>query len=120
MMRFARATLMAVLLAALSVYAFDCFAASTPDEAMQCCDSMPCPEHNDDGSQDCCQTMSTSHAVFIQSYSMDSAFHTLVFFAVLPGAHALPGLESPPQIPLAVNSHAPPPSPKATSTLLRI
>src|SRR5215467_11908623 len=50
-MRVARAILMAFLVAALAAWSLDCFAGSTHDEAMQCCDSMPCPQHNHDGSE---------------------------------------------------------------------
>jgi|SRR5215472_2797767 len=119
-MRPAKAILMTLLVSSLAAYSFDCFAASTPDEAMQCCDSMPCPHHSHEGSQDCCQTMRSLHVPFMQSHPADAALHALVFFAMLPGADPLQSLDSQAQTLLAVNSHAPPGPPMAASIPLRI
>jgi hypothetical protein len=44
-MRFTKPILLAVVAIALATYASDRFAMSTPDEAMQCCDTMPCSSH---------------------------------------------------------------------------
>ena len=115
-----RAIFMAVLIAALGAYAFDCFAASTPDEAMQCCDGMPCPEHTHGDSQDCCRSMPSLHAPFVKSHSFDSASPDFVALAMLPGTVLLPRSDSSARIALAVNSHAPPDAPGAASTPLRV
>src|SRR5262249_57818078 len=84
----ARAIFMVVLVAALAAYSLDCFAASTPDEAMQCCDSMPCPQHSHDGSEDCCQTMPSLNAPFVQPHVLDIASHAPVVLAVAPSVAA--------------------------------
>jgi hypothetical protein len=118
-MRVARLIFVMLLVAGLTVYAFDCSAASTPDEAMQCCDSMPC-HHSHNGSQDCCENMQSSHLPFMQPHSLDTASHASTFHAMLPAADAVPRLDCFAQILLGVNSHAPPGMPTAAVTPLRI
>jgi hypothetical protein len=120
MMRVARPIFLMSLVAALTVYTFDCFRASTPDEAMECCDRMPCPEHSHDGSQDCCQTMQSLHVPFMQPHSVDHTSHALMFHAMLPGTDAFKSLDSSAHIPLIANSHAPPAVPTSAATPLRI
>src|ERR1700758_3303990 len=61
----ARPILIAALAVALAVYAFDCGAMTTPERAMQCCNSMPCSSQGHHG-QDCCKTMPAMHAPFVQ------------------------------------------------------
>jgi hypothetical protein len=119
MMRSARAIFMVVLVAGLGVYALDCFAASTPDEAMQCCGSMPCPHDSGDGSQDCCQTMPSLHAPFVRPHTVDNGSHAPVVLAYVPALNASQGLDFFASIQLAAHSHAPPP-PTAASMPLRI
>ena len=119
-MRLVRAILTGVCVAVLAMYALDCFPASTPDEAMQCCDSMPCPEHSQHGSQNCCQTMPSSHAEFVQPHSPDIAPHAPVLCAFLPVGNALQGLNGPARVLVTANSHAPPLTPAAASTPLRV
>ena len=63
MMRFAKPIFLAVLSIALAAYAFDCGAATTPEQAMKCCDSMSCSSHGHHA-QDCCKTMPAMHAAF--------------------------------------------------------
>jgi hypothetical protein len=41
-MKSGRAAFAALLVVALAAYAFDCGAAANPEQAMQCCNSMPC------------------------------------------------------------------------------
>jgi hypothetical protein len=48
-MRFAKPILLAALAVALAAYAFDCGALGTPEQAMQCCNSMPCSSHGHRG-----------------------------------------------------------------------
>jgi len=63
---------MAVLVVALAAYAFDCGAMTTPEQAMQCCASMPCAPHGHDG-QNCCKSMPSMHAPFVQSAVVHSS-----------------------------------------------
>ena len=122
MMRVTRAIFMAAVLAALALYAFDCFAASTPDVAMQCCDSMPCPEHSHGGSQDCCQTMPSLHAPFTVPHSVDTASHPLMPLAGLHAPIGAQGMDFQAPIRPAVGAdwHAPPDAPIESSIPLRI
>ena len=64
-MYFAKLILLAALAVALAAYAFDCGAMTTPEQAMQCCNSMPCSSQGHHG-QDCCKTMPAMHAPFVQ------------------------------------------------------
>jgi hypothetical protein len=109
----------ALLVAALAAYTSDCSAMSTSDEAMQCCNSMSCPSHGHENSQDCCKTMPSLHAPFVQPCSMHGVSLSLAVFAALPGVTASQGLSSAANI-FAVHCH-PPPTPKAAEpTPLRI
>lgn len=119
-MRASRAIGVVVLVAALAAYSTDCFAASTPDEAMQCCDSMPCPQQAHHGSEDCCRNMPSLHAPFVQPHAVDTAFHAPVVLAALPATTALQGLVFSANILLAVQSHSPPSAPAAASMPLRV
>jgi hypothetical protein len=58
MMRSIKPLFVAILALVLGAYAFDCEAATTPEQAMQCCKSMLCSSHGHHG-QDCCKTMPT-------------------------------------------------------------
>lgn len=82
LMRFARPILLAVVTILLAAYAFDCDAMSTPEEAMQCCGSMPCSSQGHQG-QDCCKTMPTMHAPFVKPSSVRQVSLSLVV-AMLP------------------------------------
>ena len=68
-MHLVRPIFLAVLTVVLAMYAFDCGAITTPEQAMQCCNSMPCSSqgHHD---QDCCKTMAAMHAPFVQPSSL--------------------------------------------------
>jgi len=61
-MSIAKPILLLALAAALANYAVDCSAMNTPEQAMQCCGSMPCPPHHGD-SEDCCKTMPSAQAL---------------------------------------------------------
>src|SRR5215471_2604194 len=119
-MRFARVIVTVVLVAGLAVYSLDCSAASTPDEAMQCCDNMPCPHHSAQASQDCCQNMPSWQAPLMQSHVVDTAGHAPLVLAVLPAASASQALESSAHVLFAEQSHAPPLPPSASVTPLRV
>jgi len=71
-MRLGKALLLVAIAVSLTAYAFDCAGMTTPDEAMQCCNSMACAPHGHQG-QDCCKTMPSMHAPFVQNASMHGA-----------------------------------------------
>ena len=81
-MKFGKPILVAVVTMLLGVYAFDCDGMTTPEQAMQCCDSMACSPQGHHG-QDCCQTMTSMHAPFVQSSTAYAGF-SLHVLAVLP------------------------------------
>jgi len=84
-MRFAKLALAAVVALLLGVYGFDCEAMTTPEQAMQCCGSMPCSPHGHDG-QDCCRTMPTMHVPFVKPSAVPASFH-LAIVASLAMSH---------------------------------
>jgi hypothetical protein len=88
---------------ALAAYSFDCGAAMTPEQAMKCCDSMPCSqgEHG----QDCCDTMPSAHASFVQPASVNVSFVSVVF-AIGQASIEFPDTDSPGYV-VVVHSHAP-------------
>jgi hypothetical protein len=118
-MRFAKPILLAVMAIALATYATDCFAMSTPEQAMQCCDSMHCSSHGHEHSQECCKTMPSMHAPFVQPVSAYGLSFSVVFVAVLPGFSALQGLDFSAGI-LTTHCHAPPIPQIAAPSPLRI
>jgi hypothetical protein len=118
-MRLARPILTAVVVVALAGYGLDCSAMSTPEEAMQCCDSMPCPSQGPDHSQDCCKTMPSIQAPFVQPHSAAGALFTLVALALLPDVMASQDVDSSARVLFTALSHAPP-IPQATPAPLRI
>ena len=67
---------------ALAAYVVDCSGMPTPDEAMKCCQSMPCSSSGH--SQECCKTMSQMHAPFVQPPSTHGVSFALNVTAVLP------------------------------------
>jgi hypothetical protein len=105
-MRFAKPILMAVLVAALAAYALDCGAMTTPEQAMQCCASMPCSPHGHDG-QDCCKSMPSLHAPFVQSTSAHGAAHAHTVVAVSVAIYDFASTLPEPGTPRA-HSHGPP------------
>lgn len=118
-MRFARTFLMAVLAVALAAYAFDCGAAmATPEQAMQCCNSMPCSSSSHQG-QDCCKTMPAMHAPFVQPSSVNGLQHSLVLVAALATLNEYHGVNSTARA-RAEHSHAPPIVYSVSSLPLRI
>jgi hypothetical protein len=105
MMRLAKPIFLAVLAVALAAYAFDCGATTTPEQAMQCCNSMPCSSHGHHA-QDCCKTMQTMHAPFVQPSSVHVSYSPLAF-AVLPATSESLALGSSNRV-IAAHCHAPP------------
>jgi len=81
-MRFPKPILIAMLGFAFAAYGFDCSPIMSPDQAMECCDSMNC-SHGMHG-EDCCQTGTSVHAPFVQPTSMHSAEFQPLALAALP------------------------------------
>lgn len=65
-MRFAKAVVIVVAVVAVGMCGFDCLAMTAPEQAMQCCNSMPCAPSSHHG-QDCCKTMPSVQTAFLQS-----------------------------------------------------
>jgi len=58
--------LLMIAVVALATYGLDCLAMTTPEQAMQCCNSMPCSPTGHHG-QDCCKNLPSLNASFMQS-----------------------------------------------------
>jgi hypothetical protein len=117
-MRFCKPILMAALVVALAAYAFDCGAVTTPEQAMQCCASMPCAPHGHDG-QDCCKSMPSMHAPFVQSAAVHGHLRTRTVAAVLTAFDDLnPTLAE--GVTTGMRSHGPPQISPNTLSPLRI
>jgi hypothetical protein len=116
-MLLARRVLFVALVVALATYVLNCAGMTTPEQAMQCCNSMPCSSQGHHG-QDCCKTMPSMHAPFVQPSTAHAgfSFHVLV---VLPASsesidlapsarsvtsdwHAPPLVHSPSPLPLRI------------------
>src|SRR6201988_4095770 len=93
MMHSIRPLFVAILALALGAYAFDCEAATTPEQAMPWCKAMPCSSHGHHG-QDCCKTMPTMHAPFVQPSSVQSVSFSPVVFAVMAASWESGDLDS--------------------------
>ncbi len=105
-MRFARAALLAVLTVALAAHGFDCGAMTTPEQAMQCCNSMGCSSHGHHG-KDCCKTMPAMRAALGLPSSVHGISFSAVALGVLPVFNASHGIEPSARM-VAAHSHAPP------------
>ena len=106
MMHSIRPLFVAIFALALGAYAFDCEAATTPEQAMQCCKSMHCSSHGHHG-QDCCKTMPTMHAPFVQPSSVHGVSFSPVVFAVMAASWECRDLDSFARS-IAAHCHAPP------------
>src|ERR1700730_3330707 len=117
-MRSVTRILRTVLAIALATYAFDCSAATTAEQSMQCCKSMHCSSHGHHG-QDCCKDMPTTHGPFVRLSSGHGFFSATVVLAAAPASagcvtlafsagtfatpcHAPPIFSPPPSRPLRV------------------
>jgi hypothetical protein len=118
-MRFAKPLLLTVMAIAFATYAFACLAMSTPDAAMQCCDTMSCSSHGHQHSQECCKTMPAMHAPFTQPATAHDLSFTPVFVAVLPEFNASQVLDSPSNV-FVAQCHAPPIPQAGSPSPLRI
>jgi hypothetical protein len=105
-MRLVRLSFLALLAVGLVTYEVDCSATMTPEQAMQCCNSMDCSSHEHHG-QDCCKTMPSMHTPFVQPPSVRGVpFHPVLFAAVPPYGQS-PDVATATII-IAADCHAPP------------
>lgn len=105
-MALARAAVLAVLTAALAAYGLDCAGMTTPEQAMQCCNSMQCASHGHRG-QGCCKTMPSMRAVLGQPSSAQGiAPAPVALGAVQPCVDPEHGISS--SCMIAERSHDPP------------
>jgi len=104
-MELARSTLLTVLAVVLAVYGLDCLGELTPEQAMQCCNSMYCSMHGHHG-QDCCKTMPKLYAPFVTS-SVHGPSFSLIVFAMMPASGVSGDLDSLARS-IAPQCHAPP------------
>ena len=118
-MHFAKTIMLALVVIAFATYAFDCSAMSTPDAAMQCCNTMPCSSHGHDHSQECCKTMPSMHAPFVQPASAHALSFSPIFVAVLAAFSASQVSDSRSNV-LTAQCHAPPVPQAAALSPLRI
>src|SRR5664279_5644705 len=115
-MRLARPIFLALLALSLTTYAVDCGATMTPDQAMQCCNSMPCSSHGHDG-QDCCKTMPSMHAPYVQASSVSGPCFSPDLFTLTPPSVVSPDLASATHT-ITAHFHSPPiPGPPGQSPL---
>jgi hypothetical protein len=105
-MRLAKSIFVAAIVVLLGVYVFDCQAMTTPEQAMQCCNSMPCaPQGHHE--QDCCKTMPSMHTPFVQPSSVQTASSANIVWAVLAASGEPLGKDSSTRH-VTSQSHAPP------------
>src|SRR5271167_2259116 len=117
-MRLAKSLFVASLTVTLTAYAFDCGDMATTDQAMECCNSMPCSSHGHDG-QDCCKTMPDMHPAFILASPAHGVFFSPIIVALVPELKGVEVNNSFARI-LVAHSHAPPASFSTASSPLRI
>jgi hypothetical protein len=117
-MGFARHVLLAVLSFAVAAYASDCGGITTPEQAMQCCNSMRCSSHHHHG-QECCKTMPAMHAALGQPSSVQGLSFSSVALGLVRAFNESKGIE-PFVGMIAEHSHAPPISSSPAALPLRI
>ncbi|MGH9683413.1 MAG: hypothetical protein ACRD4S_07365 [Candidatus Acidiferrales bacterium] len=105
-MRISRPILLVIVALALTAYAVDCSAMTTPADAMQCCKSMPCSSSSGH-SQNCCKTMPAMHAPFVQAPSAQGFSPISTVTAILPQQNGTPVIAFS-IMPIGGHSHAPP------------
>jgi hypothetical protein len=107
-MGFARQVLLAVLTLSVAAYASDCGGMTTPEQAMQCCNSMRCSSHHHHG-QECCKTMPAMHAALGQPSCVQGISFSPIAFRVVVVFGESHSMESSARM-IAEYSHAPPAS----------
>ena len=118
LMVFARRVLLAVLTVTVGAYASDCGGMTTPEQAMQCCNSMRCSSHGHHG-QECCKTMPAIHAAVGQSPSVQGISFSPIAIGVVRAFDESHSLEFCARM-IAEHSHAPPISSSPVPLPLRI
>jgi hypothetical protein len=81
-MCFPRAILATAIVVALATYAMDCSEIVSAEQAMQCCNTMPCLPHSH--GKNCCETMPSTHPPFVQSASVNKLAFSSLAHAVIP------------------------------------
>jgi hypothetical protein len=108
-MRKARPILVALIAVVLAVYASDCSAMASPEQAMQCCQSMgmECASHGL-SAMDCCSNMQSAQAPFVMPAApLHDSLATLHVFAAPDAENQHLELSSSGEL-LTAQSHAPP------------
>jgi hypothetical protein len=105
-MRGLKSVLFVVVMMALAAYAIDCGAVTAPDQAMECCKSMPCHSHGQD-SGDCCKAMTAQHAPFLPAISSQAISLQPIAASAVAAVGARPTAASYART-VASLSHAPP------------
>ncbi len=117
-MRFGKSILLLAFGAALGSYAADCSAMNTPEQAMHCCGSMPCPAHRGN-SEDCCKTMPSMHAPFVPPAAAPGVSFAQLVLGILPAHGPITSTASTANQ-VSANSHAPPSGSSPPTLPLRI
>jgi hypothetical protein len=112
-----RPILLAVVAFALVGYAVDCAPMASSDEAMQCCETMPCASHGAEQSQDCCKTMPSMHAPFVQAAAMHGLSFSPVSVSSLSLWRETAGIDSSVHVAAISGDSSPPPDPASSSPL---
>jgi hypothetical protein len=105
-MRVVRSIFVGLLVLGFFVYALDCGGTLSPEEAMQCCDSMACSSQGHQG-QDCCKNMPSVNATFVQPSISHKISFAKVVFDIAPASSELVRAISTTDV-VATLSHAPP------------
>lgn len=116
-MRLRKAIFVVALVASLAAYAIDCGAMTTPEQAIQCCKSMPCSPHGHQG-KDCCKSMEAMHAPFVLASSVQAP-GVSVAAAVFPTSAESNPLQSV-FGGISARYHSPPAAPSLSLSPLRI
>jgi hypothetical protein len=117
-MHFVKRIFLVALVVGLAAYSFDCGAAMTPEQAMKCCDSMPCSSQGQHG-QDCCNTMPSMHPVFAQTTSAARVPFVPVVYALLQASIEFQQTDSLDGV-ITAHGHAPAILPASSFAPLRI
>ena len=117
-MGFARRVLVVLLAVALAGWLLNCEGMTSPEQAMQCCQSMQCHSHGHH-SQDCCKTMPSLHPAFCQTASGDGVSFSPIALGPVTAFDPWSNFVSASRI-VAEHAHAPPAPEPATPLPLRI
>jgi hypothetical protein len=117
-MRRARAALLLIAVVAFAAYGSDCLTMATLEQAMECCNSMPCAPDSHHG-QHCCKAMSAIHAPFVQAQPKHVV--TVVQLGAVPTSElAQTAGICATGVSIARYGHAPPPAHSHASPPIRI